>query len=107
MLGIQSFLCPRQLPEGLFTALIITWDPFQKDPLVFQVVRHGLSRQVSSRAAATAQTRAGRFTSMVLSTKLSESLASQTSEYRNDEFGQFVSLVNNKRASVSGGTQQR
>lgn len=58
MLGIQSFLCPRQLPEDLFTALIITWDPFQKDPLVFQVVRHGLSRQASSRAAATAQTRA-------------------------------------------------
>ena len=44
---------------------------------------------------------------MALPTKLSESLASQTSEYRNDEFVQFVSLVNSKRASVSGGTQQR
>jgi hypothetical protein len=82
-------LGPRQFPENLFTALIITLDLFQKGTLVFRVVRHRLSRQAASRAAAT---RGGGF-SIALPTELFESLASQASEYRNDEFERFVSLV--------------
>jgi hypothetical protein len=85
-------LGPRQFPEDLFTALIITLDLFQKGTLVFRVVRHRLSRQAASRAAATAQTRGGGF-SIALPTELFESPASQASEYRNDEFERFVSLV--------------